>query len=207
MKRITLAGLPHHVIQRGLYGRKTFLSDKDYAVYLEILSDCSRRHGLEIWSYCLMPDHVHLIAIPKEKNSLTNCLRATHGRYTRYINPRIGTTGQFWQGRYSSHLLDEYYLVACARYIEINPVKRDYVEQPEEWKWSSARAHIMKINDPLVHVKPLLGHIKGEWQDFLAETRPEKEADLFYLHEKNGHPLGNDTFLAMVESRQSNEKL
>ena len=207
MKRITIAGLPHHVIQRGLHGRKTFLSDKDYAVYLEIMSDCSRRHGLEIWSYCLMPDHVHLIAIPKEKKSLANCLRAAHGQYTKYINHRTGLKGQFWQGRYSSHLLDEHYLIACARYIEINPVKRDYVDQPEEWQWSSARAHIMKSDDPLVHAKPLLEHVKREWRDFLAETRPENEADLFYLHEKNGRPLGNDAFLAMVEKRQKNEKL
>ena len=206
MKRITVAGLPHHVVQRGLHGRKTFLSDKDYAVYLEIMSDCSRRHGLEIWVYCLMPDHVHLIAIPKEKNSLANCLRAAHGRYTKYINQRTGTKGQFWQGRYSSHLLDEHYVIACARYIEINPVKRDYVDLPEEWKWSSARAHIMKSDDPLVHAKSLLEHVKREWRDFLVETRPENEADLFYLHEKNGRPLGNDAFLAMVESRLKSQK-
>jgi putative transposase len=203
MKRITIAGLPHHVIQRGLDGRKTFLSDKDYAVYLEILSECTHRHGVEIWSYCLMPDHVHLIAIPKEKNSLTNCLRAAHGRYTKYIHQRTDTRGQFWQGRYASHLLDEQYLIGCARYIEINPVKRDYVDQPEDWQWSSARAHIMKSDDPLVQEKPLFARITTSWRDFLAENRPENEADLFYLHEKNGRPLGNDAFLAMVESRKN----
>lgn len=206
MTRTTIPGLPHHVIQRGLHGRKTFLNNTDYGVYLEIMSDCIRRHSVEIWSYCLMPDHVHLIAIPQEKNSLSNCLRAAHGRYTKYINRRTDNSGQFWQGRYASHLLDEQYLIACTRYIEINPVKRDYVAKPEDWKWSSAMAHMMKSDDSLVDVKPLLQRVKRQWQDFLAETRPENEADLFYLHEKNGRPLGNDAFLVMVEKRQQNEK-
>ena len=202
MKRITIAGLPHHVIQRGLYGRRTFLSDNDYVAYLEIMTECSRRHGVEVWAYCLMPDHIHLIAIPREQNSLSSCLRAAHGRYTRYINRRTGSSGQFWQGRYSSHLLDEQYLIACARYIEINPVKREYVEQPEDWPWSSAQAHILNNDGPLVQAKPLLRRVVREWRDFLAETRPVEEADLFYLHEKNGLPLGSDAFLAMVEKTQ-----
>ncbi len=206
MTRTTIIDLPHHVIQRGLHGRKTFLNENDYAVYLEIMSECTRRHGVEIWSYCLMPDHVHLIAIPFGRNSLSNCLRATHGRYTKYINHRTGNRGQFWQGRFSSHLLDEQYLIACARYIEINPVKRGYVNQPEDWQWSSARAHIMKNDDSLVQAKPLLELVEKQWGDFLAETRPENEADLFYLHEKNGRPLGSDAFLAMVENRQKQER-
>lgn len=205
MKRTIIPGLPHHAIQRGLHGRKTFFTNEDYRVYLEIMSDCTRRHGLEIWSYCLMPDHVHFIAIPKEETSLSNCFRAAHSRYTKYIHSRTGSSGQFWQGRYASHLLDEQYLIACARYIEINPVKREYVAQPEDWKWSSARAHIMKSDDSLVHAKALLERVERQWSGFLAETRPENEADLFYLHEKNGRPLGSDAFLAMVEKRQNIE--
>lgn len=202
MKRIVMPGLPHHVIQRGLEGRQTFLSEKDYAVYLGIMVECCYRHGVEIWAYCLMPDHVHLIAVPKEKNSLAICLRAAHGQYTRYINRRTGNSGQFWQGRYASHLLDEHYLLACANYIEINPVKREYVEQPEDWPWSSARAHITGRDDSLVLVKPLLERITIRWQEFLAETMQAKEAKLFYLHEKTGRPLGSDDFLAMVEKKQ-----
>ena len=178
------------------------MSNNDYVAYLEIMTECSSRHGVEVWAYCLMPDHVHLIAIPREKNSLSNCLRAAHGRYTRYMHRRTGSCGQFWQGRYASHLLDEQYLIACARYIEINPVKREYVDQPEDWPWSSAQAHILKTDDPLVMSKPLLERVESQWHDFLAENRPEEEADLFYLHEKNGRPLGSDAFLDMVEKSQ-----
>ncbi len=202
MKRITIAGLPHHVVQRGLNGRQTFLSDDDYGAYLEIMKECCLRHGVDVWAYCLMPDHAHLIAVPGERQALTRCLRAAHGRYTKYINLRTGSRGQFWQGRYASHLLDEQYLIACARYIEINPVKRDYVDQPEDWQWSSAQAHIMKRDDALVQTDPLLERIGVEWQEFLAEVRPAAEADLFYSHEKTGLPLGGNDFLAMVEERQ-----
>ena len=70
MKRITIPGLPHHVVQRGLQGRQTFLSYDDYAVYLEIITECCLRHGVDVWAYCLMPDHVHLIAVPGEKNEI-----------------------------------------------------------------------------------------------------------------------------------------
>ncbi len=201
MKRITVPGLPHHVIQRGLQGRQTFLNENDYSVYLKIMAECCLRYDVEIWTYCLMPDHIHLIAIPKEKKSLSNCLRVAHGRYTRYINRRTGSNGQFWQGRYASHLLDEQYLIACARYIEINPVKREYVDQPEDWPWSSAQAHITGSNDSLVLVKPLLERVERKWQDFLSETRSAEEADLFYLHEKSGRPLGDNAFWVMLEKR------
>ncbi len=87
----------------------------------------------------------------------------------------------------------------CARYIEINPVKRGYVDQPEDWPWSSAQAHIMKKDNPLVLFETLPGFVDVPWKEFLAETRPVEEADLFYLHEKTGRPLGSDSFLAMVE--------
>jgi len=195
MKRITQTGCPHHVIQRGLEGRQTFLCHDDYAVYFEIITEASLRHGVDVWAYCLMPDHVHLIALPKENGGLSRCLKAAHGRYTKYINQRTGGKGQFWQGRYASHILGEDYLIACARYIEINPVKRAYVDHPEDWQWSSAKAHIRKQDDLLVRTRPLLDRVDINWQDFLAENRPPDEADLFYRHEKTGLPLGGKNFL------------
>ncbi|WP_136810783.1 REP-associated tyrosine transposase [Desulfosediminicola flagellatus] len=205
MKGVSLTGLPHHVIQRGLDGRKTFFNSEDYSTYLEIISECTRHHNIEILCYCLMPDHVHLIAVPNQKDALSLCLHAVDSRYTKYIHLKTGTTDQVWQDRYASHLLDEEHFITCARYIEINPVKRKYVEQPEEWQWSSARAHIFKTPDTLIDTDRLLCSVKIHWQDFLAEKRADDEADMFYLHEKNGKPLGNDAFLAMIESRLHKE--
>ncbi|MCG8632698.1 MAG: transposase [Desulfobacterales bacterium] len=202
MKRIVLAGHPHHVVQRGLEGRQTFFDTEDYAAYFEIITESTRSHGVDILAYCLMPDHVHLIAVPGERDALSKCLRTAHGRYTRYINQRTGSRGQFWQGRYASHLLDSQYLIACTRYIEINPVKREYVDQPEDWQWSSAKAHMAKCDDALVKTGPLLEKVKTGWKAFLSEPRPPEEADLFYSHEKSGRPLGSDNFLAMVANHQ-----
>lgn len=201
MKRLTIAGLPHHVVQRGLDGRQTFYSDADYATYLEIMAECCRQYQVEVWAYSLMPDHVHLIAVPQQQNSLSNCLRVAHGRYTKYINRRTGKRGPFWQGRFASHLLDEHYLLNCTRYVEINAVKRDYVEQPEQWLWCSAQAHIDSQDDGLVQVQPLLERVDMEWQQFLSVSRPDSEADMFYAHEKSGRPLGSEAFVAMVQKR------
>lgn len=201
MRRIIVPNLPHHIVQRGLNGRQTFLIDDDYEVYLKIMAQCCRQYQVEILAYSLMPDHVHLIAIPKDYNALSSCLRVAHGRYSKYINRRTGRTGACWQGRYSSHLLDQHYLLTCARYIEINAVKREYVDRPEQWRWSSAQAHIDGCDDDLVRVQPLLDRVncaKMSWQEFLAVPRPDSEADMFYAHEKSGLPLGDEAFKEMV---------
>lgn len=199
MKRIIVPYLPHHIVQRGLNGRQTFLIDDDYAVYLEIMAQCCDQYQIEILAYSLMPDHVHLIAVPQESNSLSKCLRNAHGRYSKYINLRTGSKGQFWQGRYSSHLLDENYLLTCARYIEINALKREYVDKPELWRWCSAQAHIDGDDDVLVSVQPLLDRVAMSWQEFLAVPRPDSEAEMFYAYEKSELPLGDEEFVRMVK--------
>ena len=91
--------------------------------------------------------------------------------------------------------MDERYLIACTRYIEINPVKREYVIRPEEWVFSSAAAHMAGSDDSLVRVGPLLNLVKTKWADFLAEPIPGEEAELFYSHEKSGKPLGSAAFI------------
>lgn len=203
MKRIIVSNLPHHIVQRGLNGRQTFLIDEDYAVYLEIVSHCCRQYQVEVLAYSLMPDHVHLIAIPPVKDALSRCLRVAHGRYSKYINGRTGSKGAFWQGRYASHLLDQHYLLTCARYIEINALKREYVDQPQLWPWCSAQAHIDGCDDTLVRVQPLLDRVGTSWHEFLAVPRPDSEADMFYAYEKSGLPLGDEDFVAMVNKRCS----
>jgi len=190
-RRTVLSGYPHHIIQRGDNGRQIFFGKEDYLTYIEFMADSCLSYDIEIWTYCLMPDHSHLIAVPKEKDSLSAALRKAHSRYTKYINKRKGLSGRFWKGRFASHVMDEHYLIACARYIEINPVKRDYVKSAEQWKWSSAVAHINGKDDGLVKVKPLLSRVKKNWSDFLSEYTPSEESEKFYEHEKSGKPLGN----------------
>lgn len=201
MARIVAPGLPHHVIQRGLSGRRVFFTDEDYSTFIDIMAASCSRHGVEIWTYCLMPDHTHLIAVPEDRVALSACIRETSRRYIRYISRRKGMRGKFWQGKYASHPMDERHLVSCTRYIEINPVKRDYVPRPEQWAWSSASAHISGRDDRLVTAKPLLKRVKRDWSDFLGQERPPEEADLFYRHERTGRPLGSGEFVGKIMQR------
>jgi REP element-mobilizing transposase RayT len=100
MARLVIPGLPHHVTQRGNRGQQTFFNDGDYAAYLELMAEWCREEGVEIWSYCLMPNHVHLIAVPKTtEDGLRRAIGEAHRRYTRRVNSREQWRGYLWQGR------------------------------------------------------------------------------------------------------------
>ena len=100
----------------------------DYAAYLELMAEWCREEGVEIWSYCLMPNHVHLIAVPKTEDGLRRAIGEAHRRYTRRINFREKWRGYLWQGRFASFIMDEPYLLAAARYVELNPVRAKLVD-------------------------------------------------------------------------------
>ena len=121
--RVVAPGLPHHITQWGNRRQQTFFTDDDYQQYVALLSSSCRRSGVEIWAYCLMPNHVHLIAVPQEPDSLRAAIGEAHRRYTRMINFRQGWRGHLWQERFASFVMDEQYLLATARYVETNPVK------------------------------------------------------------------------------------
>ncbi|MDD5168160.1 MAG: transposase [Syntrophales bacterium] len=120
--RVIAPGYPHHVTQRGNRRQETFFADDDYAAYLELLSEWTRKHDVEIWAYCLMPNHVHLIAVPDSEEALARAIGEAHRRYTRRINFREGWRGHLWQERFASFPMEESYLLAAARYVEMNPV-------------------------------------------------------------------------------------
>ena len=137
------------------------------------MSEWCSKHGVDIWAYCLMPNHVHLIAVPQSIEGLALAIGEVHRRYTRRVNFREGWRGHLWQVRFASYVLDEAHLIAAARYVELNPVRARLVRVPGEYLWSSAAAHIAGQNDDLVKVAPLLGMVGG-WSAFLAgETAME----------------------------------
>ena len=158
------------------------------------------KYCVEIWAYCLMPNHVHLIAVPDCAESLCRAIGEAHRRYTRQINFREKWKGHLWQGRFSSFLLDEKYLLAATRYVELNPVKAGLVSTPEEYHWSSARAHLDRKDDALVTVKPLL-ELVGSWRQFLCGDVSNDEYELMQRHERTGRPLGSKQFMEQLESQ------
>ncbi len=138
--RVVIPGLPHHITQRGNRRQQTFFNEGDYAAYLELMTEWCRDQEVEIWSYCLMPNHTHSIAIPSSEDGLRWAIGETHRRYTRRISFREKWRGYLWQARFASFVMDEPYLLAAARYVELNPVRARLVSKAEDWPWSSAGA-------------------------------------------------------------------
>jgi putative transposase len=178
---------------------QTFFCDEDYQAYIDLLAEWCGKCGVEIWAYCLMPNHVHLIAVPRTEDGLRRGIGEAHRRYSRMINFRENWRGHLWQGRFASFPMDESYLLAAARYVEMNPVSACLVEKPAMWPWSSAQAHIAGIDDALVKATPLL-EIAGDWKLFLAGVGREEDANQIQTHERTGRPLGSECFVERLES-------
>ena len=195
--RVIAPGLPHHVTQRGNRRQQTFFCDDDYQAYLALMTEWCAKCRVEIWAWCLMPTHVHLIAVPETEQGLARAIGEAHRRYTRRINDREGWRGHLWQERFASFPMDEPHLLAAARYVEMNPVAAGIVTRPEEYLWSSARAHLAATDDELTRVEPLLALV-GTWKHFLAAPT-EEEMATFRKHERTGRPLGHETFIGQIE--------
>ena len=195
--RIIAPGIPHHVTQRGNRRMATFFCDEDYQVYLALMAEWCRKLNVAVWCYCLMPNHIHLIAVPETEEGLRRAIGEAHRRYSVMINRRQKWTGHLWQGRFSSFPMDEAYLLAAARYIEMNPVRADLSSDPYAWKWSSAKAHADGTDDILVKASPLLRMV-GDWKLFLRDA-DEEDANKIRGHERTGRALGSDSFLDSLE--------
>ena len=154
LPRLVLPGLPYHVTQRGNRRQPTFFGEEDYALYLKLLRFWCAKAETAVWAWCLMPNHVHLVLVPARPEGLAAALAPAHRRYTWEINQRQGWRGFLWQSRFASCPMDEAHLHACLRYVELNPVRAGLVARPEQWRWSSARAHLGLAADGLTDLDP-----------------------------------------------------
>lgn len=202
LARLVVPGLPHHVTQRGSRRQTVFFSLDDYRSYLRLLGRHCVEAGTAIWAWCLMPNHVHLILVPAGTDGLRAAMAATHRRYTRAINCREGWQGHLWQERFASFPMDESYLLACARYVELNPVRVGLVARPEQWMWSSARAHLGLGADGLTETGALLDRWP-DWRTILDGGLDPAARDAIRARELNGHPLGDAGFLARLAALTS----
>ena len=200
--RVVVPGIPHHITQRGNRRMETFFAEADYHKYLYLMAEWCNRYRIQVWSYCLMPNHVHLIATPESEDGLRRAIGEAHRRYTRYINFQKGWKGHLWQGRFASFPMNEKYLISTARYIELNPVRAGIVKNAEDYKWSSSRAHIQGKDDILVKVRPLL-EIIPDRQELLSTGLPENDYKTIRRHERTGRPLGGESFIDHLEQLTS----
>lgn len=189
---------PHHITQRGNYCQDIFEDDRDRSKYLSLLGIESRRYGLQILAYCLMANHVHFIGMPKRYDSMGNVFKYLNMRYSQYFNRKKSINGHLFQGRFFSCIMDEYYTMACARYIERNPVRAGIVEKPWDWKWSSARIHCGIDKKDNLSGKGLFNYIEiaeAEWKNFIIGKDNSQEVKNIKRETKKGRPLADTNFI------------
>ena len=199
-KSRTLAvGYPHHVTQRGNDRRVVFVEDEDYAQYRKWFSRYARQYGLDIWAYCLMPNHIHAVVVPQNPLALARTFNLVHMQYAQYINQKTNSTGHVWQGRYFSCVLDEPHLHAAVRYVEMNPVRGKLAVSAQDYPWSSAGSHVSGQPDIVLSGHCFLTETVTDWGQYLgADPNPTDQNDLIKAT-ASGHPCGGKDFLRQME--------
>ncbi len=222
--RIVIPECPHHITQRGNNRQDVFFVPDDYALYLRILREQVNRYGLDIHAYCLMTNHIHLVATPLTETSLAKAVGRTHWLYTQTVNRLHDRSGHLWQNRFYSCALDREHFWTAARYVERNPVRAKLHRKAWLYPWSSAAAHCKRktgagtsevsganedvpvpfsgYGDPtgLLDLRRWRKMMSGEeWEAELVRPDKSDEVNSLQTRTANGRPLGTDSFLSKVE--------
>jgi putative transposase len=201
--RVVIPRVAHHITQRGNARRPVFCDPTDRQTYLQLLAENCRSFHLHLLGYCLMSNHVHLIAVPERPDSMALALRHTHGRYAAFVNARRASSGHLWQGRYYSCPLDEAHLWTALRYVELNPVRAQLVTIADAYEWSSAATHYRGACDSLLDLETWKARwTPAEWREFLSDPADQQQdADLIRASTHTGRPLGSRDFVTELERR------
>jgi putative transposase len=208
--RFFVPGLPHHIVQRGHDRNAVFVEHRDYEYYLANLVKLSSHYDIGVHAYCLMTNHVHLILVPHAKgidiSKLMKRLSARQGRRVNRLEDRIGT---IWSGRFKSSVIEtDRYLMACLRYVELNPVRAGIVSTPEEYSWSSYRQRLGICSDHWIEddvVTAMLGNnlaeIRCAYAKFVQAGTPRDELARIRNSVRRNQLTGGDTFIDEIEKR------
>jgi putative transposase len=203
MARVVVPGVPHHVTQRGNDRQNVFFADADRVVYLETLKKYSRRCGVEVHGYCLMTNHVHLIVVPSTETSLAKAIGRAHQLYAQHINELYQRVGHLWHSRFFSCPMDGDHYLAGLRYAECNPKRACLVVTPWEYPWSSAAAHCNGV-DPTSLLNLDYWQTVADpayWREYLCGGDDLQLLESIRKQTLHGRPLGDDRFIAGLESR------
>lgn len=198
MARAVFPGVPHHVTQRGNGRAQTFFEDADYALYRELLGAHCRAAGVAVWSFVLMPNHVHLILVPSDEDGLRRALAPLHRRYAGHVHARLKRTGHFWQGRFGCVAMDEDHLAAAVRYVAMNPVRAGLAERAVDWPWSSTRALLGRGADGVTEAAPVLARIP-DIAALLESAEDEERTMRLRKAESVGRPIGSAQWIKSIE--------
>jgi putative transposase len=175
------------------------LDDIDRLVYIKKLIAHCAIESVKIWAWCLMSNHIHLIAVPGRQNSLSRAIQRIHGEYAEYFNARYSKVGHLWQGRFNSPVLDDRHLWNAVRYVERNPVRAGMVKRAEDHPWSSAAAHCGLRTDRIIsNDLPLIEEI-ADWSAWLAELELQSDLNFIRSRTRTGRPCADDDFIRNME--------
>lgn len=204
--RLAVDGVALHVIQRGNNRAACFLTDNERLVYLAQLGRLSERYDCAVHAYCLLTNHVHLLLTPAAVGSLSALMRDLGQRYVQYFNRRHARTGTLWEGRFRSCIVEsERYVLACYRYIELNPVRARMVDHPSGYLWSSFAVNSGMRSDPLVKPHAALEGLAGDRVNRASAYRQLVDAGLDPVlvcairdATNAGYPLASERFKETV---------
>jgi putative transposase len=202
--RIVLPQVPHHITQRGNNRQDVFFTDDDRRLYRRILHEECQRWGLSLLGYCLMTNHVHLIAVPHTPNALARAVGRTHWRYAHAINRLHERSGHLWQNRFYSAPLDHEHLLVAMRYVEQNPSRAGLCARPWEYPWSSAAIHcgwVKAATDVVLDAAGWQEAAEGlDWAGILRENLETPTLHRLRHATANGRPLADDAWLSRLET-------
>lgn len=203
-----VSGLPYHIVQRGNNREACFIEPEDYQFYLELWQESSRTYGVKVHAYCWMTNHIHVLATPESKTSISGTMKVVGSRYAQFINRKYGRTGTLWEGRHRASLVQsERYLLTCCRYIELNPVRAGMVKRQDEYRWSSYGVNGWGDSGWLTpHEEYLrLGSDTEErtpaYRALFKERLSDEELHLVRKAAHYCQPVGDDRFREHIESR------
>lgn len=209
-RRIVLAEYPHHIVQRGHDRQTVFVTDDDRLAYLRTLEEFRSELGMKIHGYCLMTNHVHLIVNPGlETDGLGLLMKRLAGRHTRRLNRLHQRTGTAWDGRFKCSPIDsDRYLLACCRYVDLNPVRAGIVPRPEVYRWSSYRARVGLARCAWLDPDPSFlalastdARRRERYREFVESGTGEQELDLIRAALRRNQLTGNESFVSLVHQR------
>lgn len=206
--RSDVPGLPYHLVQRGNNREVCFIEPENYQFYLELWRQMARRYLVQVHAFCLMTNHIHVLATPEKASSLSNTMKVVGSRYAQHVNLKYRRTGTLWEGRHRSSLVQsEKYLLTCYRYIELNPVRANMVKRPEEYRWSSYGVNAWGDASWLT---PHLEYLRLG-TDLEERTFAYRELFKYHLSEEDLHlfrkaahycqPVADDRFREQIEAR------
>jgi putative transposase len=208
IKRLDPPGIARHIIQRGNNRQACFFQDYDRTLYLALLGRFAQAHGCAVHAYVLMGNHVHLLATPAATGAVAGMMQSLGRDYVRHVNLTQGRCGTLWQGRYFSSPVDsDRYLLACYRYIELNPVRAGMVALPEDYRWSSCAGNALGEPDPLLTAHEVFTGLAGDpvtrrscYRGFLHEIVPQDELAAIRLHSAQQRALGTEQFQSELQA-------